>query len=375
MGARWLVLSALTALTVGCLEEGIFNPGPGPSAPANLRYLLEPVGDGEAPAGILLRWDWDGDPTIAAWHVYARTSGAGSFFFVGATTSNSFHESAVPALEYFVTAVDDAGIESPRSNVVVVDTRLALSRPSALATVSLDGALALYWPDNAYEGAPSRFAHYRVYSTAYDLDEDLCAGSWRLEGTTLAPEFQVGALANGAPRCLAVSAVSVEGYESLWSELRHDTPRAESRNVVVTARQAASGTAGFRFWRDLNSDGVAQPSELGQVGSGNVADIDFSLERDGAGVLWLTPIRTGVRARTWTNGPVGDLTEIDYAPAGGYGRQPLEAQVGWGYVWETPGGPYPRYGAIRISHVGQGLIILDWSFQADPGNPELAPPQ
>lgn len=372
---RWLALGVLLLAGTGCIEEGIFNPGPGPRAPRNLHYIVEPVGSGEDPTGVLLRWDWDSDPTIAVWNVYARTGGSGGFFYVGSTTSNSFHENAVPALEYYVTAVDDAGYESGRSNIVVIDSRLALARPASLATVSLDAALALYWSDNAFEGAPGRFAYYRVYSASYDLDADLCGGTWRVEGTTLAPEFRVGALANGAPRCVAVSAISVEGYESLWSDLRHDTPRPESRNVVITARQVASGTAGFRFWRDGNGDGVAQRSEMGQVGSGNAPDVDFSLERDGAGTLWLTPIRTGARVRAWANGPVDDLTAIDFAPAGGYARAPLQPLPGWGYVWELPGGgAYPHFGAVRVTHVGQGMIILDWSFQPDPGNPELAPP-
>lgn len=368
------LLSLVLIGSLGCLEEGVFDPGIGPRAPRNLTYFLDPVGTGSAPAGILLRWDLDSDPSIASWSVYGRGPGQSNFAFLGATTSNSFHENGVPLLEYFVTAVDDGGNESPRSNIVVVDSRLELDAPLDLTTVSLDGGVALYWDDNAFRADPDGFRNYRVYSTGYDLDADRCASGWRLEGTTVAPEFRAGALANGVPRCFGVSAISVEGFESLWSPVRHDTPRPESRNVVVTARQHAAATAGFRFWRDLNGDGTAQRAELGLVGSGNAADIDFSLERDQDGRLWITPIRSGVQVRTWINGPVGDLTEIDFAPAGGYGRQPLEARPGWGYVWQTPGPAFPWFGAVRLTHVGRDLVILDWSFQPDAGNPELGPP-
>jgi hypothetical protein len=373
MKLRLLAIATLFLPIVGCIEEGIFDPGIGPDAPRNLRYFLEPVGSGTSPTGILLTWDFDQDPDLDLWQVYGRGTNEANFAYLGSTISNSFHERGVPALEYFVTAVDRAGYESPRSNIVTVDSRLTLDQPADLATVSLDGAVALYWADNAYLDDPNGFRNYRIYGSSYNLDQDRCEGGWRLEGTTVAPEFQAGALVNGAPRCFAVSAISVEGFESLWSTLRHDTPRAESRNVVLTARQHASGTAGFRFWRDLNANGLVDDVELGLVGSGNAADIDFSVERDALGALFLTPIRNGVDFRTWINGPVGDLTEIDFAPAAGYGRAALEAQPGWGYVWRTPGAAFPRFGAIRVTHVGRDLLILDWAFQSDPGNPELVP--
>ena len=45
---------------------------------------------------------------------------------------------------------------------------------------------------------------------------------------------------------------------------------------------------------------------------------------------------------------------------------------GYGYVFEMDGGDgFKRYGAVRVTHVGQTLLILDWAFQTDPGNPEL----
>ena len=30
-----------------------------------------------------------------------------------------------------------------------------------------------------------------------------------------------------------------------------------------------------------------------------------------------------------------------------------------------------HYGAVRVTHVGRRYLILDWSVQTDPGNPEL----
>ncbi len=36
------------------------------------------------------------------------------------------------------------------------------------------------------------------------------------------------------------------------------------------------------------------------------------------------------------------------------------------------GDAFPRYGAVRVTHVGRDFVIFDWSYQTDPGNPELA---
>jgi hypothetical protein len=339
--------------------------------PANLTYTVDPASQTGDPSGVLLRWDLDSDPDIAVWNIYSRSSTDGSYRLRGSTTSNSFHDRGVPDLQYYVTAEDVNGGETPPSNVVTVDERLALARPTSLSSTSLDGAIALSWSDNA-AADPAAFSSYRVYSTSYSLDNDTCGDTWALEGTTVSPEFISGVLVNGSPRCFGVTAVSVEGFESLWSPIRSDTPRPDSRNVAIYARQAQSAGSAFRFWRDLNLDGGVQDAELGLVLDGSAADADFRVERDGTGALFLAPVRSGTRVARYGNAPVGDLTNIDVAPVAGYSTVPIEALPGWGYVFEMPGGDgFLRYGAARVTHVGQNFLILDWSYQTDPGNPEL----
>jgi len=243
--------------------------------------------------------------------------------------------------------------------------------PTNLVSTSLDGAVALIWDDNAFEAEPTRFQNYRVFSTSYDLDLDRCGTSWRLEGATVAPEFVVGALANGDPRCFAVSAVNVDQIESSRSAERNDTPRPDARNVVVYARQAQDAGSGFFFWAD-DGDEVVQDDELGVVTSGSDPDVDFSVERDGSGRLFLTPVFPSTSVALYGNVPVDDLTSIDIAPLNGYARAGLEAVPGWGYVFQMPGGDgLFRYGAVRTTHVGQNFLILDWAYQTDPENPEL----
>ncbi|HEU4698145.1 MAG TPA: hypothetical protein VFS40_03130 [Gemmatimonadales bacterium] len=244
--------------------------------------------------------------------------------------------------------------------------------PQSLTSTSLDGAVALTWSDNSYTSNPDRFLAYRIYSTSYDLDNDRCGGTFSLEGTTVAPEFVVGALVNGRPRCFAVTAEGTNGAESARSDLRADTPRPDSRNVVLYTRQSDPTRSGFRFWQDLNGNGSVESNELGLVGSGNASDIDFSVDRDPSGTLFLTPVRSGTSVALYGSTPTADLTSIDVAPVNGYAATPIEAKPGWGYVFQMAGGDgFARYGGVRVTHVGPTLIIFDWSFQTDPGNPEL----
>lgn len=362
---------ALTLVLTGC-GQVLLDPGGSLNPPANLRYEVEASGNPGQPAGVLLRWD--DNPNATSFRVYSRPSATGTYSFRAETSSPSFHERGIPQLQYYVTALDVDGLESDASNVVTVDERLTLSKPSSLSSISGNGAVFLYWSDNPALSEPDGFRNYRVYSSSYDLNANRCLEPWRLEGTTVAAEFQVAALTNGRPMCFAVSAISVEGFESLWSPTQADTPRDDARNVVVTTRQSADATAGFRFWRDQNADGKVQSAELGRVLPGSSSLADFSVDRDPSGRIFLTPVRAGTTVAVYGNAAIGDLTDIDVAPTTGFTRTPREALVGWGYVFQMDGGDqFSRFGGLRVSHVGQNVVIFDWSFQRDPGNPELTP--
>jgi len=249
-----------------------------------------------------------------------------------------------------------------------------LPAPDSLGSVSLDHAVELHWADNAFLSAPSRFQWYTIYSTSYNLDNGLCGTSWEVEGTTVAPEFLVGALTNGVPRCYTTTAIATDGSESGRSPLWQDTPRPDARNVLVYADGTNLALSGFRFWDDLDGDGVGDPGELGLVGSGASSDADLMIHRNADSTLSITPVFSGTNVRFYAAGPVDDLTSIDFAPVGGYGHGALLAMPGYGYVFEIREGPNPtdlHYAALRVTHVGRQYVIFDWSIQTDFGNPEL----
>ena len=254
----------------------------------------------------------------------------------------------------------------------LVDNPLPLETPDNLTSVSLNGAIALSWSDNAYLSDPNRFDSYRVFSTSYNLDTGFCGTTWSVEGTTVAPEFVAGALTNGVPRCYGVTARGVDGTESDRSAARQDTPRPDARNVLVYAYQVDTAQSGFRFWDDVNGDGRGQPAELGLVQSGNRTDIDFWIYRGTADSMWIVPEFSGTSMQYYRGTPVSDLTSIDFAPASGYSRNMFLALPGFGYVFQIIDGPTAlHYAGLRMTHVGRNYVIFDFSVQTDPGNPEL----
>lgn len=337
--------------------------------PANLAYQLDPSGDPNQPAGILLAWDDVPSTALASYRIYSRGSTTSDYGLRGETSSNTFHDNGVPHLQYYVTALDVNGGESDPSNVITVDERLQLPAPDTVGSISLNQAIHLGWADNAALSNPSRFKWYRVYSASYDLDNNVC-GNWFLEGTTVSNEFLATLLTNGAPRCFGVAAISVEGYESMWT-LRQDTPRPDARNVVVFAREDSLNRSGFRFWQDANNNGVAEASELGLVQAGNRTDIDFWVHRAADSSLWLVPGFGGDSLQVYGTAPVADLTAIDFAPAGGYSPSMFEVLPGWGYVFQRNENGQYHYAALRVTHANRHYVIFDFSVQTDPGNPEL----
>lgn len=340
--------------------------------PSNLAYQLDVSGDPTRPAGILLSWTDENTVDLSRYRVYSRPSTTAAFGLRGETTSNSFHDNGVPDLEYYVTAVDVGGGESGPSTSIVVDQRLELQAPLTLSSISLDSAIHLDWADNAFLTDPTRFKWYRVYSAGFNAVTGVCDTSWALEGTTVSHEFLAAQLPNGVSQCFGVSAVSVEGYESLWSPLQEDTPRPDARNVLVWADAVNSAQSGFRFWDDLNGNGYGDPGELGLVESGTRTDIDFALHLNASdSTLWIVPVFTGDSLQLYQNAPIADVTSIHTAPATGYARTMLQAVPGYGYVFERVENGLLHYAGLRVTAVSRQYAIVDWSVQTDPGNPDL----
>jgi hypothetical protein len=360
---RVLLAMALVFGVSACDSAG--GPGPSdPDEPTDLFYRLIPSGDPDAPAGIMLEWTPPRSGRAITYDVYSRASTRDEFDLRATTTSPSFHDAGYPQLQYFVQALDGESRDLGSSEVVEVDERNRLPAPQSLTSVTLNGGVQLQWAQNAFDADPDVFDYYRVYSTPVAASGTCDTNGWSLEGTTVSDGFLSRNLPNGVTVCFAVSAISRDGHESLWSSVREDTPRFDARALVLDASDARRATSGFVFM-----PGVAGPT-YGAVVADTSAGADLVLERRADGALWFRAARAESRVMQYGLSPVSELTSVDRAPLTGYGDAARVA-AGYGYVVRIQYADGLRYAAIRVVHVGADYIVFDFAFQNQSGSGEL----
>ena len=373
--SRWTSLA--TVLLAACTTNDYVAPPGGGSLPppSNLFYEVTSGGPATIPVATLLEWDQVNDGSVNVWNVYSRSNTTQRFLLRGTTTSNSFHDQGVPELQYYVTAVDYNGFESLGSNIVT-DRRAAdaAARRAAVLDQPRWGGGPRVVGQSVRERSPGvpqlPRVQYAVQPRHRCLPARRMGGRGHDRGTRVhrrcAPERPAALLrgVGGDHRGLREPLVADrDRYAASRCAQRRDQCDAVQRGVQ----------SGFRFWRDQNADGQVQDQELGLILPGASPDADFTIERDGLGQLWLTPARLQASVAVYSGGPIADLTSIDFAPVGGYSHSPVQLQPGYGYVMEISGSPdgFLRYGALRATHVGRDFAIIDWSYQTDPGNPQL----
>jgi hypothetical protein len=328
------------------------------SAPTNVAYELTPSGDPFAPSGLLMTWDPPANGRALTYEVYGR-SGNGGFGLRATTTSPSFHDVGLPQAEYYVRALDASGAELGRSETIVVDERYRLAAPQALTSITLNGAVQLIWSDNVVRTDVEIFSYYRVYS-ALQTTVGGCDETWYLEGTTSGEAFIVTNLDNGVGLCFAVSAVSFDGHESLWSNLRFDMPRVDARNVRLYVATTRPDSGAFVFFEDGTR-------RTGVVTTTARPDADVMVQRLSDGTFWLVPGRLGSTVQQYGIAPVTELTSIDRAPSSGYSTNGIRALPGYGYVLRLEKADGVHYAGLRVAYVGDDHVVFDWSYQPGVG--------
>jgi len=361
--SRSILLALVVTIPLAACDE-LTGLGRDPDAPTNLTYQLIPSGDPTVPAGVLLTWEIPRSGRANAFNIYGRLNG-GAWQLRATTTSPTFHDAGLPDDQYYVATRDENGGELGNSNIVTIDRRAALPAPKALASISLNSAVQLYWADNAVAASTGTFDHYRVYSTAYDATRGVCTANWLLEGSTVSDGFLAGNLVNGSSRCFAVSAVSRDGHESEWSDARLDTPRYDARNAFVYSTTARGDSAGFLFIDETTH-------KLAVVGPASRGDLDFTIEHHADGSLWFAPGRSGVTMMLYSKSPVADLSAIDRAASSGYTNAAIEAVPGYAYVFRVQKADGIHFAAARVAFTTAEYVVFDWAYQSGPGNPELS---
>ena len=372
---RRMVFVALAALigAAGCNDNPTVVRG-APDAPRAL--------EGSYYAGaVTLTWelgpDWDGESFL----VYGKRVSDSDYFFIADVTSctggvctytdTNIEEDVT--YEYYVAAYDDAsGLETPSTSSVEVyaPVRTPPQVPDQTRVVALDDANFIVWGVRSRESAD--FSFYRVYQAAPD-------GNDYLLGETDSEGFLDLLAGNGLTYEYFVTAVDADGHESAGSVIAEGTPRPDYAGEILYDYFDDASLSGFRFQEDEATSPILP---------GDDPDAHFSVERDPSGLWLLRPgpaagsqvHPTGVFTSALKCGVAADQTCLDatIAPTTGYTADAVGIDPEYTYFLRVIGDDGEvHYGAIRIVMQGEnqngGVVIFDWSYQLQAGNPQLAP--
>lgn len=379
-GVRWVGRSralalgiALTVSVAACDDDPTFVDGGGdPAAPQSVdAYYFD--------RAVYVTWElgsaWDGE----SFRVYSKRRSDASYFLIAEVTSCSagfcsYADTNIQPqvrYDYYVSAVDpDTGVETSGASVVEVFVPQPDPPPvpGGLEVVALDGAAYLRWDAGSRDAED--FSYYRVYLDAAD-------GSVFFLGETDSEGFLDELAQNGLTYTYLVSAVDDQGHESEGSASASATPRPDFHNEWVWDYFDRPALSGFRFQADESSD----PLVDGDSGSRH-----FRLETDAQG-WWLVPgpgtevHPSGYATSSIRCGPGADAgcTSLDVAPTSGYGASDVNLLPQTTYALRVPGDDGElHYGSIRVTLLGfdqndDAIMIFDWAYQLQPGNPNLAP--
>ncbi len=317
--------------------------------------------------------NWNND----AFRVYAKRLSDASYYLIAEVTNCSggfcsyTDVNVLPDItyEYYVAAVTSGGLETPSDWAVEVYVPRPdpPPDPAVVEVVALDNANYVRWSNNARNAAD--FSFYRVYLSG--SGEDFILGETDSEG------FLDLLAQNGDSYSYFVTSVDDQGHESQGSPLATGTPRPDYHGEWIYAYEDVPTQSGFRF----SQDELTYP-----ILDGNSPERHFRVEVDADG-WWLVPgpgteVYDGFFETTALKCGVGadsDCVALDQAPLTGYTNLDMPLYPQTTYVLRVIGDDgLKHYGAIRVTLLGfdqddAAIVIFDWAYQLQAGNPNLAP--
>jgi hypothetical protein len=315
---------------------------------------------------------WNGE----AFRVYSRRITDSSWFFIAEVTScvqefcsyQDLNVTPGQTYEYLVSAVSStSGVEtdSDYSVEVFVPEAIAPPIPNATYVIALDNANYVMW--RKASRAAGDFSHYKIYLD--DGSEAFLLGETDSEG------FLDLLAGNGSTYAYFVTAVDTDGHESDGSVLGEGTPRPDFTGEWIYDFFDVPASSGFRF---------AEDESILPIVDGSSVDRHFRLETDVNG-WWLVPgpgtsvISTGYSTTALKCGVAADAGCVDIvsAPLSGYVAQDVQLFTQESYVLQVVGNDAQiHYGVIRVDLLGldqngDGIMIFDWAYQLQAGNPNL----
>lgn len=368
---RAIVGLALTVISLAaCSEDIVYVDDSG--TPAAPRALAASYYAGSVTVTWELAPAWDGE----AFRVYSRRVTDADWFFSAEVTSCAadfctYEDiNVVPdeTYEYLVSAVNDAGVEtdSEYSVEVFVPQPIPPPIPDATEVIALDGANYITWGTSSRSAGD--FSFYKVY-----LDD---GGTSLLLGDTDSEGFVDLLAENGSTYAYFVTAVDTDGHESDGSALGEGTPRPDFSGELVYDFFDVPASSGFLFTEDESIVPVVDGTDFGSF--------DFRVEADASG-WWMV---VGDNAAVYQDGfattalkcGVGadaGCVDVPSAPASGYVTTDMQLLAETSYVLRVLGADgQDHYGVIRVTHLGtdqdgNDLVIFDWAYQLQAGNPDL----
>jgi hypothetical protein len=364
-----VVTLLMTGLLSACTNDVLVPVGDVPAAP---RALAASYYAG----AVTVEWElapaWNGE----AFRVYSRRTTDARYYMIAEVTScvgglcayQDWNVTPGNTYEYYVTAVDpDSGTETASATTVevFVPSPTPPPVPDVPFVIALDGANFFTWGNAARSAAD--FSFYRVY-------QDAGSTSYLL-GETDSEGFLDLLAANGTTYAYFVTSVDVDGHESAESVSAAGTPRPDFQGEWVYDFFAVPSVSGFRFEEDENTNPIR---------SGTASDRHFRLETDVNG-WWLVPgpgttiHQTGFATTALKCGVGADATctDVSTAPTSGYSSADMELLPQTTYILRVIGNDgLAHYGAIRVvllgsDQSGDPIMIFDWAYQLQPGNPAL----
>ncbi len=371
---RRMVLGAVVAPLVlaACHSTDHLVGVNGPAAPQNVNASYYG-------GAVTVTWDLAPDWNGETFRIYSKRATDRDYILIAEVSSCAngscvYEDRNVVAgqtYDYYVASVDpDTGAETSSANSIEVTVPQPDPPPvpTGLQAVGLDGVTYLHWSDNARSA--SNFSFYRVYLDAPD-------GTQYLLGNSDSEGFLDALATNGVTSSYYVTAVDDQGNESAASAEASATPRPDYHGEVIYAYSDRPSLSGFRFQQDESTDPIV---------SGTSPDRDFRLEIDASG-WWLVPsslsavyptgfstsaLRCGV-------GADADCVDLPVAPTSGYTSQSVALAGQTSYALRVTGSDgKTHYAVVRVDMLGydqngDALMVFDWAYQLQAGNPSLAP--
>ena len=236
--------------------------------------------------------------------------------------------------------------------------RVPPAAPRGLFSITGDGSVTLVWLANTETDVTG----YRIYQAP-------CASGsscpYTRIGTVSAPvgeeyvTYVVTGLPNGETAFFAVAAVGRDGLES---ELSYndvfDTPRPAGTGLVLYNSLDYESNVGYDFSAFHRTDSPDPPT-----------DIFYGYFVDGGYVyqqIFVPDYDTNIQDAGYAT----SLDAVDFASTEGWSPSgAVEAVVGHNYVVWTRDDHFAKF---RVVAVGPNSVTVDWAYQVDAGNQELA---